>query len=52
MEADVHLDQHVERASGRAHRLGPAARDGQVIDDDRDRRAVHQRQQRAARSTG
>ena len=37
MEADVDLDQHVERAPGALHRLRPAARDVQVIDDERDR---------------
>ena len=52
MKADVHFDQHVERAPGAPHRVRPAARDLQVIDDDRDRRAIHQRAAAAARSPG
>jgi hypothetical protein len=45
MEPDVHFDQHVERAAGALHRVRPAAGDVEMIDDDRDRRVVHQRQE-------
>jgi hypothetical protein len=40
VKSDVHLDQHVERASGTGHRVGPPSCNIQVIDDDRDRRPV------------
>jgi hypothetical protein len=42
MEADVDFDQDVEPPPRVLHRLGPAARDLEMIDDDRDRRAIHQ----------
>ena len=44
MEADVHLDQDVDLAAGRAHRLRPSARDVEVVDDEREARAVEQRE--------
>ena len=42
MKADVNLDEHVEGATGAMHRLRPRPRHGQVIDDDRERGALHQ----------
>src|SRR5439155_18441888 len=45
VEADVDFDEHVEHAAGAPHRLRPPARDFQMVDDDRDRGAIHQRDQ-------
>jgi len=45
MKADVNFDEHVERASGALHRVRPAAHDERMVHDDRDRRAIHQREQ-------
>ncbi len=42
MKADVNLDEHIKDATGATHRLRPPPRDGQVIDDDRERGALHQ----------
>jgi hypothetical protein len=42
VEADIDFNQDVECSSGQAHGLRPAARDQQVVDDDRDGGAVHQ----------
>ena len=42
MEADVHLDEDVDLASGAVHRLRPAARDVHVIHDERQARPVEQ----------
>ena len=47
MEADVDLDQHLGALAGRRHRLRPAARDGEVVDDERDVRPLLQRQHAA-----
>ena len=43
MEADVHLDEHVDLPAGAHHRLGPLLRDGRMIDDEREARAIEQR---------
>src|SRR5207249_4438567 len=43
VKSTVHLDQHVKRAARFAHRIGPAARDVGVVDDDRDGGTIHER---------
>jgi len=43
MEADVDLDEHVEHRAGSGHRRRPAARDLEVVDDDRESRLLQQR---------
>ena len=45
MKADVNLDEHIKDATGATHRLRPRPRHGQVIDDDRERGALHQGEQ-------
>ena len=42
MEADVDFDEHVEVAGRSLHRVRPLSSDAEVIDDDRDRRTIHQ----------
>ena len=42
MKADVHLDQHVDLALVHAHQARPAPRDIEVVDDEREPRAIEE----------
>ena len=45
VQPDVHLDQHVHLAAGGGHRRGPAARDVEVVHDEREMSPIEERDQ-------